>query len=559
MSLTSSTQAQIAFKNLNGKSQTDLIKGLVNEPYGISFNISKDNVWLDNISNTVSLSILQGTTVKVTANLTPIPGSNGHSYFTNWPTLPPTGVDIKTGLSFNYGVGSLIGISPGDRLIGIISDSYGLGYGVIPYDSIGNFIPSLDVRTWIYQYNSGIFYQEYTTYTTPLTIDVYPYIGSKLAPPNTQQNIRVSALGTNSYYTSVSNPIISTYSSNYLFLVDFQNSNTSGTVSLNIDGIGTASLVQYTSSGKANLLPGDIIGGTAGPIYYLNYNGGVFQFYKANPSQNAYSYTNISPTINSIGGIDSNTSFNNVLIQDVFSDLLYSNQLDTFGGISLIGPSGTVSSFHSGDTMNAGSYTFSWIMSDSSKFKENSLNIIDNIYDDMNGSMMSSNIVIGASISIPYNFTIGSTVSGTHSKFHRDFYISIGRANGTNITKKFIIPWYDRLYYGEYNGLTVSFSGLTAMSSQIIYGSSFSNCLNTYGSGYKYISFPDEVNELSDVYYKNMPVAIAGDVDGYTYSNLSHSDLNWTILPVTIYGVTKNYKVYRTLNIINGTFSLKIK
>jgi len=583
MALTASTQAQIAFKNLLGKSQTDLIKGLVNESYGIFFNVPKDNVWLDNISSIPTTTILQGTTVKVTANLTAISGSNGHAYFTVWPSLPPSGSDIKTGLPFSYGVGSLSGISAGDRMTNIISDSYGSDYGVVPYDS-SSIIPVLDSRTWIYQYNSGIFYQEYTTgTTTPTRIDVYPYIGSKLATTNTQQNIRISALGTNSYYATYSTPIISTYSSNYLFLVDFQNGNTSGTVSLNIDGIGTSSVYQFTSAGLSSLLPGDIIGatgGTAGPIYYLNFNNGNFQFYKTNPVQNSSSFTNHAPSSISVGGISQGTSFNNVLIQDVFNDLIYSNQLDTWSTISVVGPSGSATPGNGfpivGQKLVPGSYTFSWTLSDPTKFVENTLNVVDNIYDDMANTLLSNNLITGGSVSTPFVFNLGATFSATHSMVHRDFVFSMQRLNGTVITQTVSWNFQDYWYYGAYSGLTANssiFSNLLTNGGglSVWFNNNSTNepnglvltpSMNYGGDGYKYIAIPDDINEhITNAFYKNMPIAFASDVDGYTYSEVGnvYNDVNWSIVPVTNnWGVTKNYKVYRTLNVINGTFSFKI-
>ncbi|NBP58309.1 hypothetical protein EBU71_17620, partial [bacterium] len=212
MPLSTSIQAQIAFKNLLGKSQTDSASGIVNEFYGISFDIPSNNVWLDTIPTNSTSAVLQGTTVEVIADLGTVSGSNDHAYFTYWPTTAPTGYDIKTGQAFSYGQGSLINISAGDRMTSLISDSFSLSYSAVPYTTYpSGLIPPLDTREWLYQYNSGVLYQDFVgSALQPTKIRVFPYIGSKLAVTNTQENIRVSALGTNSYYATSSIPTIAT-------------------------------------------------------------------------------------------------------------------------------------------------------------------------------------------------------------------------------------------------------------------------------------------------------------------------------------------------------------
>ena len=259
MSLTFSTQTQIAFKNISGKSHTDPNKGILNEFYGNSFNIPVNNIWSATINDNPLTTIIQGNTVEVIADLESIPDSNGHSFLSKWPTIPPTGIDISTGLSFSYGVGSLIGITAGDRITNVISNSYGFSYSAIAYSNYpSTIIPFLDDRDWVYQYTSGIFYQDFVLGPTPSKIKIYPYIGDTLQLSEGFENIRVSATGTNDYFATSTLPSISTYSTNYLFLVDFQNSNTSGTVSLNVVGLGTYSVKKLSSSGLNNLNVGEI-------------------------------------------------------------------------------------------------------------------------------------------------------------------------------------------------------------------------------------------------------------------------------------------------------------
>ena len=78
----SNIQAQIAFKNLLGKSQTDDLKGIVNESIGISFDVPSFNVMMDGISGTASIAVSDGVAVKVVGNLVEVFGSNKKAYQT---------------------------------------------------------------------------------------------------------------------------------------------------------------------------------------------------------------------------------------------------------------------------------------------------------------------------------------------------------------------------------------------------------------------------------------------------------------------------------------------
>jgi hypothetical protein len=565
MSLTSSTQTQIAFKNLLGKSQTKVMNDIVNEPYGISFDIPSKNVWLDTIYASASTTIAQGSTVKVTADLVAIPGADNYAFFTKWPSTAPIGNDIKTGLPFQYGVGSLSGLTGGDRMLSLISDSLGSDFEAKPFAG-STPIPVLDDRNWIYQYNSGIFYQDNITstgvwtYTTPTKIDVYPYIGSKLAVINTQENIRVTAYGTNSYYATYSTPTIATYSSNYLYLVDFVNANTSGTVSLNINNIGTVSVYRYGQDGVSNLQVGQITGATgatAGPIYYLTYNSGVFQFFDSNPVQSNDGYKNLAPTINSVGGLDRGSSFNDVLLQDVFTDLLYPEQLGNINNFKLFNSGGSeVIKFEIGDSMSPGSYTFSWNLSGSS-FEANSVKLQDITNVVSTGTYWttpSGYIATGLTNSSPYTWILGSTISSTLPT-SRDFRVYINRDNLTTISKSLSVNWMFPIYTGSTS--STSITGLQVLSNLTnkILATSSNVLLTIPGSGYKYVAVPETFNSIYSLTLDKIQVVMAATAQGYTnsFSNSLYYNKIWV---TSSYGIGATYNVYRSLNSISTSIDL---
>jgi len=170
-----------AFKNLLGKSQTDSSKELGNEAIPISFNVHANTIFIDTIDSTPANAVSAGIAVYVESNLILDATSNGHAYFAKWPVTPPSGTDPQTSNPFAYGLGSLENISSGDRITNIISYQYGDLYEAKPFDSLSNPISINDARDWIFQYQSGVFYQQDNVGNTPGSINLYVYIGNLLS------------------------------------------------------------------------------------------------------------------------------------------------------------------------------------------------------------------------------------------------------------------------------------------------------------------------------------------------------------------------------------------
>lgn len=547
---TSNTQAQIAFKNLLGKSQTNTSFGIANEADGISFNITSNNIWLDTIYTSASQSLAQGTAVRIVASMSVIGSSGLRACYTLWPTLPPDGIDIKTGLSYSYGVGSLVNASAGSRVQNLVSDAYGSDYLVKPYVSTLGDIPDVDTnRDWVYQYNSGIYFQENAqsgaSTTLPKFARVYAYVGNVLAGGSSTQNIRVTATGTNGYTSTTVSPSISTYSTNHLYLVDFGFANTSGTVSLNISNIGTNSVYKYGQSGITNLSPNDI---SVGRIYYLTYNSSYFTLYNSTPISLPSQFINPTPTLNSVGGIDKGTSFVNTTLQDVFSDLLYPEQL---GNITSLTFSNT--SFELGDTMSLATYSISWLLSNTSSFTASA------IFEDVSSYSPSEtfwNVGGIVSSSIGYTQNSYSFTSGTFSSSitrSRDFRFSLRRSNGTLISKTININWMPKVFYGTSTYSTLSNSQILNLSGSLA-TQSVGNWVIGGTVGYKYFIAPSTY-PINNINYKGLPVALVEDVN----YNLTNNGIGYQQISLTnSFGINSNYNIYRTVNIISGTFTITI-
>ena len=171
--LSNDSKLNISFKHLQGKSQTENAWGPEGEQVGIFFNIPSDVIFSELIPYYPLDAISSGTAKKITADLIVDPASNGHAYFAVWrsgeawyPSNTVAGNLVKNTIQPSYN-------DPFDTL--------GRNYNAIPYDTSNNFISETDARAWVYQYQSGVFYQQETNGTTPDHIDLYVYSGRYLS------------------------------------------------------------------------------------------------------------------------------------------------------------------------------------------------------------------------------------------------------------------------------------------------------------------------------------------------------------------------------------------
>jgi len=168
MALTTNTMAQMALKFLLGKSDTnDAQKGPNNESEAYNIIVSSSKVWVDTIpstpptNDTLIVSCLDGGSGNYArANLVADPTSNGQAFFAVYPTGHPL---------------------VGQRVKNAISPTYGFSYEAQLYTG-GTLIGAGDARDWIYQYESGVLFQQTpSALPAPTTIKLYVYIGQTLA------------------------------------------------------------------------------------------------------------------------------------------------------------------------------------------------------------------------------------------------------------------------------------------------------------------------------------------------------------------------------------------
>jgi len=170
MAINSANKASIAFKNLLNASNTDATnKELSNEAEGIFFNVSSNTIFTEAINSTPATAVAAGVAIYVSADLTLDSTSNGHAYFATWPNPLPSGTPA--------------GIVSGQRIKNAIPPAYGTAYAAIPIDNTARTIPGGDPKDWIYQYQSGVYYQDKVDVSntgTPTKMNLYVYKGKTL-------------------------------------------------------------------------------------------------------------------------------------------------------------------------------------------------------------------------------------------------------------------------------------------------------------------------------------------------------------------------------------------
>ncbi len=364
--------------------------------------------------------------------------------------------------------------------------------------------------------------------------------------PNTlpsPDRYNISALGTNSY-SGTASPTLGTYSSNDLYLVDFEYSNTGPTVSLDIDSLGLINLIKFDETGPISLDAGDLI---PGEIYFLIYDGVNFQVNNSDPSAAPILFTNLAPIPTTIGGIYNGTTFSNTSMQEMWNMLLYPYQVPNFTVFSIGGIA--PSTYEVGYTVSAGTYSFTWSDSFPANITYNSISIVDLTNSTTLISGTANDFV--SAISVTYSIQKTSALSHT-------WRISGIRTNGSSINKDVTASWNWKLFYGATTSTSLTASGVQSLVGQAL-ADVFIDTYTYASGGYKYLSFPDSFGIVASFkdYNTNLPIMMADSSDGFTYSQ--YNGLNYSLVNITnTYGIATDYKVFRTKNILGGTISIVV-
>lgn len=157
----------LSLKYVLGNSHTNNSKNHYDEIIPSYINTHTNKIFVDNIDENPIDAIDNGIVCEIYADLIPISGSDGHAFKAVYPN--PLPVDVPDG------------VVVGDIVLNSVSPTYGTGYKSVLYSSGNIVIPNNDSRGWIYQYSSGILFQETVKTPIPNKIKLYVYKGNLLS------------------------------------------------------------------------------------------------------------------------------------------------------------------------------------------------------------------------------------------------------------------------------------------------------------------------------------------------------------------------------------------
>jgi hypothetical protein len=225
-----------------------------------------------------------------------------------------------------------------------------------------------------------------------------------------------------------------------------------------------------------------------------------------------------------VGGITAGTNLEDKSLYEVFELLLNPYQPPAFTSFAITGQSQTL---EIGASIASGSKTFTWGISNSSNVTANTLIITGE----------PGTIVSGGSITSPYSYNLASAITKTTVNSTSTFTIS-----ATNTKSSFTVTWKANLYVGKNTGTTINEAAAEALTSTLG-GVHTGEKAFAAGAGYIYYAYPSNFADINTMKDK------ATNLD-VPYINLS--DISIT----NSFSTTTTYKVFRTLNQLNGAITL---
>lgn len=213
--------------------------------------------------------------------------------------------------------------------------------------------------------------------------------------------------------------------------------------------------------------------------------------------------------------------------------------------------SGQVQTLEVGETLS-GSKLFAWAFSNPSNITANSMAILD----------VTSGVTLASSISIvsPYSVNIG-----TVQQIIPASYSWRGQATNTQSvilnSSNFTVNWYWRKYWGTSLSTTLNESQIEALTSSAL-ASTENGSYSFLAADYKYFCYPDSFGSPSPAplgfTLGGFGVSMASITDNAFYSNVENGWYYGLVAVTNSFGVTTNYRVYRTLNTLGAAVTITV-
>ena len=241
-------------------------------------------------------------------------------------------------------------------------------------------------------------------------------------------------------------------------------------------------------------------------------------------------YTNLTPTAVSIGGIPAGSTFDNMTMQEMWDALLYPYQTPVFSSFT----SSMSTPIEVGSTIPAGSVTFLWNTTNSSNIAANSIKI-----DDITaGNTLASGLANTGTTAISI-----SEITNVMATSHQ-WKITATNTKGVFLSRTLNVYWQWKIYYGE-SALT---DLIEADVEALRVGTLAANVSGNYSFNageYKWICYPTSF-ELKTT-FKNASTNFDVAMQPALTKSITNSQ-----------GVSTNYHCHRTVNKLGGSITIAI-
>ena len=241
-------------------------------------------------------------------------------------------------------------------------------------------------------------------------------------------------------------------------------------------------------------------------------------------------YTNLTPTAVSIGGIPAGSTFDNMTMQEMWDALLYPYQTPIFSSFT----SSMSTPIEVGSTIPAGSVTFLWNTTNSSNIAANSIKI-----DDITaGNTLASGLANTGTTAISI-----SEITNVMATSHQ-WKITATNTKGVFLSRTLNVYWQWKIYYGE-SALT---DLIEADVEALRVGTLAANVSGNYSFNageYKWICYPTSFGLKTT--FKNASTNFDVAMQPALTKSITNSQ-----------GVATNYYCLRTVNKLGGSITIAI-
>ena len=245
-----------------------------------------------------------------------------------------------------------------------------------------------------------------------------------------------------------------------------------------------------------------------------------------------FTYSNITPMPEEVGGYEAGDTFNNATLQQLFTNLLYPYQYPAFSAFSLAGQTTTI---EVGDTIAGGTRTFAWGTTNSVNVETNSITIEDVT----NGIVYGNNYENDGIQSIDIGNSIIKTSAQTNT-----WKISARNTKGQNVSKNYSVNWRWKTYYGTSDAESLTEIDIKSLVSSSL-DANFAGNKSVAANGYKYFAYPTVFGLKTN--FQDLTSGFAVAMNPATVVSITN-----------VFGISADYYVHRTTNPIVGSLTVVV-